>query len=511
MMSTGGSDENDLGFLLQGMRRGAIGTVAMKDGLILKLGTHLTRKLGNNKEQHGYIRSHMRHLGRLLIHLRAKTGSQASELHDFIHPTKFRLVVDAAQGCAGFDDTSHSYSTPSSAIRSGQLLKKVAQLNMAHALEMGNTATVDASTQFLKLCDLQWSEVAASAHRNLSERSRNGVDFLPLTADVMKLSKCLTEEGKKNAAILNDEQGGNKSEAYTERTQVTLAKLTLFNRKRQGEVAKLTVTDWSEKKKAVADNELENNLNEFEKHLIQVLERLEIRGKRGRIVPILITEEVAEWVQILLKRRSQFVAGDNPYLFANSCNFFHHGSDVMRKFASLSGAQRPHLLTTTKLRKHVASLAQVLALKENEMDMLASFLGHDLRVHREFYRMPLDVLQVARVSKVFLACEEGRISEFAGKGLSEITMDDDEIVYLEDADEDDSSDEQHGDDHCTEPCSTMEKPEETSMPKKRIRYSDAMDWRRETFRQDAFCILYNERSASRERGHRRFFGETSMA
>ena len=112
----------------------------------------------------------------------------------------------------------------------------------------------------------------------------------------------------------------------------------------------------------------------------------------------------------------------------------------MRTFASLSGAQRPHLLTTTKLRKHVASLAQVLALKEHEMDLLAIFLGLDLRVHSEFYRMPLDVLQVVRFSKVFLACEEGRISEFAGKGLSEITMDDDEVVYLNDADEDYSSD-----------------------------------------------------------------------
>ena len=58
-MSTEGSDENDLGFLLLGMRRGATGTDALNYGLILKLGEHLTRKLGNNKEQHGYIRSHM--------------------------------------------------------------------------------------------------------------------------------------------------------------------------------------------------------------------------------------------------------------------------------------------------------------------------------------------------------------------------------------------------------------------------------------------------------------------
>ena len=99
------------------------------------------------------------------------------------------MVVDAAQHCAGFDSRRHSYTTsPSSAIRSGQLMRKVAQLNMTHALETGDTATVDASTNFLKLCDIQWSEVTASAYRNLSERNRNGVDFLPLTEDVMKLN-----------------------------------------------------------------------------------------------------------------------------------------------------------------------------------------------------------------------------------------------------------------------------------------------------------------------------------
>ena len=106
---------------LQGMRDDIIGKVAKTDGLILQLGTHLSRKMGNQKEQHGYIRGRMRHLGRLLVHLRDKTGSDNGTLHDFIHPTKFRIVVDAAQHCARFDNRRHSYTSPSSSIRSGRL------------------------------------------------------------------------------------------------------------------------------------------------------------------------------------------------------------------------------------------------------------------------------------------------------------------------------------------------------------------------------------------------------
>ena len=218
--------------------------------------------------------------------------------------------------------------------------------------------------------------------------------------------------------------------------QLTLAKLTLFNRKRQGEVSKTTVQDWSNRKKTVADQAMAQPLNQFEQNLLSVLERLEIKRNRGRIVPILITAEIAEWVKILLEHCHKFIAEDNQYLFANTGNSNHRGCDVLRKYTSLCGAQRPHLLTTTRLRKHVASLAQVLALREHEMDMVASFMGHDLRIHRAFYRMPLDVLQVAIVSKVFLACEEGRINEFAGKCLSDINLDSNEVAYLEDSDDD---------------------------------------------------------------------------
>ena len=40
---------------LQGIRDDKIGKVAQTDGLILQLGTHLSRKMGNQKEHHGYI------------------------------------------------------------------------------------------------------------------------------------------------------------------------------------------------------------------------------------------------------------------------------------------------------------------------------------------------------------------------------------------------------------------------------------------------------------------------
>ena len=43
-------------------------------------------------------------------------------------------------------------------------------------------------------------------------------------------------------------------------------------------------------------------------------------------------------------------------------------------------------------------------------------------------------MQVARISKIFLAAEQGKISDYAGKVLDDIPVDKDEEVEDEDAD-----------------------------------------------------------------------------
>ena len=69
------------------------------------------------------------------------------------------------------------------------------------------------------------------------------------------------------------------------------------------------------------------------------------------------------------------------------------------------------------------TLSTVLNMTDTEMDQLANFLGHDIRIHREFYRLPEKTLQLAKISKVLMALEQGRLSEFQGKNLDEISID----------------------------------------------------------------------------------------
>ena len=67
-------------------------------------------------------------------------------------------------------------------------------------------------------------------------------------------------------------------------------------------------------------------------------------------------------------------------------------------------------------------MLQIWNLHENELDILAQFLGHDIHVHRDFYRLPSATIQVAKVSKWLLAMEKG----LPGLSLNDITLTDEE-------------------------------------------------------------------------------------
>lgn len=81
------------------------------------------------------------------------------------------------------------------------------------------------------------------------------------------------------------------------------------------------------------------------------------------------------------------------------------GCDVLRECSLKCGAKHPELLRSPKLKKHIATLSQILNLKDNELDILANFLGHDIRTHREYYRLPEESLQVAKMSKLLFTLE----------------------------------------------------------------------------------------------------------
>ncbi|XP_047221298.1 uncharacterized protein LOC124876976 isoform X2 [Girardinichthys multiradiatus] len=175
-------------------------------------------------------------------------------------------------------------------------------------------------------------------------------------------------------------------------------------------------------------------LTALEQKLCNYFVRITIVGKRGRKVPVLLGPMMKESLDALTRRREECgVLEENQYLFAlpNSVHYLR-GSDCIRQFVSeCSGLKNPTALTSTKLRKHIATLSTVLNLKTTELDQLADFLGHNVAVHRKHYRLPEGTIQLAKISKVLLAMEQGRLGEYKGKSLDEIHLDVNETLDMD--------------------------------------------------------------------------------
>ncbi|KAK0151873.1 hypothetical protein N1851_006748 [Merluccius polli] len=149
-----------------------------------------------------------------------------------------------------------------------------------------------------------------------------------------------------------------------------------------------------------------------------------LRGKRGRKVAVLLSPDMVKAITCLIEKRKDCgVLAENLFLFARPhCLTPYRGQDCLRLYASECGAENPELLRSTQLRKHVATLSQILNLKNHELDQVADFLGHDIRIHREYYRLPEATSQLAKISKLLLAMEKGSLRSLQGKTLDEIEI-----------------------------------------------------------------------------------------
>jgi hypothetical protein len=61
-----------------------------------------------------------------------------------------------------------------------------------------------------------------------------------------------------------------------------------------------------------------------------------------------------------------------------------------------------------------------------------TFMGHDLSVHKNYYRLPESTLQVAKISKILLLMEKGKVDKLMDVSSS------DEDVQKDSSDESDT-------------------------------------------------------------------------
>ncbi|MEQ2205014.1 hypothetical protein XENOCAPTIV_023116 [Xenoophorus captivus] len=69
---------------------------------------------------------------------------------------------------------------------------------------------------------------------------------------------------------------------------------------------------------------------------------------------------------------------------------------------------------------HVATISQLLNLHTYELDQLATFMGHTLGVHKQYYRVHEETSQMTSISRILFALQRG-MGKDKRKSLEDIT------------------------------------------------------------------------------------------
>lgn len=411
------------------MRADHISLVAKKDPLICEFGS---RYIKIHREAHfiNIASRKMRELARFLIEMR-KLDSNITSLFSVLKPQNFDDIIQATKNVAKYDADKDLYGSPTYALNFGTTIKQCCEIAILHALkkkgvaEKISTAEIEVDLKsVIQLVTAHWKfSISAQAGNNLNINKWNRVTLIPFASDIKLLKEYLCAKGNEAASKLDiapDEP------SFKILTETIYCRVILLNRKRPGELQRMLLNTYEESMKNVNNQnyeEFSEAVSATENILMKHFKRVVIRGKRGRGVPVLFSQDVQKHIELLFKCRSSFVPKNNPYLFGQTNSREPiYGYKILQKYSKDCGARNPSAITSTRLRKHLATLSQIFNMNENDLEQLATFMGHTLGVHRSSYRLPDDVFQTAKIAKILLLMEQGSLSDFKGKTLDEINV-----------------------------------------------------------------------------------------
>ncbi|XP_070576785.1 uncharacterized protein [Ptychodera flava] len=413
--------------VLPHMMQDDITTVARKDSLIMKCASRAHGRNADLSSIKVQVSERIRSLGRLLIKLR-ELDSSITHLQDAINPSKFSTVVQAVRFIAEYDEEKGTYSTPSLALKLGHFLKTCAQIIVSQSVQTESKEDEERANRYINLHNTEWeNQISSIAVHTFELRRSYKPKLLPLTKDVMKLNNRLRDIMSSTEKNLKEKKLVEAS--WASLCKATLAQVILFNRCREGEVSRMLLKTYEDNKdnNSVGENdEVDQSLTPLEKSLSRQLIKIEIPGKGERNMPVLLTPQLKDCVNLLCDlRKEASVHPKNPYVFARQYDSkeCQRADQCLRLYAWSCGATNPERLTSTKLRKHVATISQFLNLSDNELHILADFLGHNINVHQNHYRLPQATMEVCRISRLLMSLESRDANIFRGKTLDQIATD----------------------------------------------------------------------------------------
>lgn len=240
------------------MRADEISFIAKTDSLICAVAD---RYLKSHRDKHFLLVASrkMRQLAYLFLEIRKKT--EAKNLLNALDPLNFDLIVDCTKIIAKYDANTESYGAPSSAANMGTQLKECADVayNMLLKRYQTETETMKKLKVLKQLIASEWQfEISTLANKDLQQKKWNKPSLIPLAEDLTLLKSYLNVESDKYRNILELDQCDEK--AFKTLQEICYVQLILLNRRRVGELQRLTVNCYTSNIHNQSTNEFETAL-----------------------------------------------------------------------------------------------------------------------------------------------------------------------------------------------------------------------------------------------------------
>ncbi|GBP80298.1 hypothetical protein EVAR_37975_1 [Eumeta japonica] len=400
------------------MRADKISFVAKQDPIICEFAEYYM-KVHREDDFIPVTSRKMRELAKLLIETQKKKP-EIKTFFDALKPQNYDTLVAATKVVAKYDENTDRYCSPTIQCKAAEMQADLRVL--------------------VQLIESSWKfDVSSNAADDLNLKKWNKVTIVPLASDLKLLKDHLCIAAQNASAQLTQEGNSQNTAAYNELLETVFCRALLLNRRRPGELQRLLLITYVENEhNDYQYEEFDRTLTAGEKILVKRFKRIVIRGKRSRGVPVLFSTDVQQDFDLLISLRSKYIDANNKFLFAKPSSMTNLcGYKVIQKHVKLSGAKNPEAISSTKLRKHLATLTQLFNMTENDIEQLSNFMGHTTGVHRQNYRLPDDIFQTAKISKLLILMEDGKADAYKGKSLDEINIDMEENLEGEGVDTED--------------------------------------------------------------------------
>ena len=236
-------------------------------------------------------------------------------------------------------------------LKIGYLLKKLIKVSRGHYIQTNELHLAEEMDRFASLLELNWDFIFYTAQLHCQQRrsSLRKPQEMPAESDLSKLRDFIIQEMSK---LVEDDYKKWDVHDFILMRNLIVSRLTIFNARRGGEPARLTIKEWNDARNDVwIDPQFVQQINDpLEQSLLNQYKLAYQAGKGSRkLVPILIPNDTIIPLQKLVEVREEFdIAESNQFLFPNTGNSNNHviGWHSINKIVSMISdkLEKPSLL-----------------------------------------------------------------------------------------------------------------------------------------------------------------------